>query len=98
MTPRIFPPLAVILQPGFEEEKTFVFSHSAQVLSRLGPSPASPLLPYLPAPRLSHFSPAVTHASAFLAPSSSKFTCPVFHYLALLSANVKTDDELVLAD
>jgi hypothetical protein len=37
--------------------------------------------------------------SAFPAPSSSKFTCPMLHYLiALLPANVKTGDKLVLAD
>lgn len=97
MTLRVFPFPAVILQPGFGGEN-LCFHPPGPGPIQLGPSPPSPLLAHLLAPLLSHFSPAMTHAPDLPAPSSSKFTCPVFHYLALLSANVKTDEGLVLVD
>lgn len=39
MTLRVLPSLAMILQSGSEEEKTFLFNHPALVPSRWGPHP-----------------------------------------------------------
>ena len=94
MTPRAFP-----------EEETSILVHPVRVWSNQAPA-SSPPTPRPraaclahPQPRSGPFLTRCDSQSAFPAPSSSKFTCPVFHYLiALLATTVKADDELVLAD